>query len=945
MKYLFSGCSSLESLDLSYFNTSLVNDIQGMFKNCESINSLDLSNFNTNLVINMEFLFSGCRSLLSLNLYNFNTSLVENMKQMFSHCTSLITLNIFNFDTKLVNNMQFMFTNCSSLKSLDLSNFDTSKVTDMQNMFSYCTSLEDLNISNFKISSVENMKNMFYYCSSLKFLDLSNFEKSLNTNLNYMLGNCVSLKSLNLSNFDTSLVTSMEKMFYNCYEITSLNLSSFNTSLVNNMKNMFENCKSLLYLNFQNFIMNSSLDYSNIFKNIKENIVYCINDDINFGINNSIIESLLSSKKCSIKDCLNNWEESIENKFNEKKKDISIFYDKCFYFRIKDISEDFFILNNISIASIYSYKIDSNINILKDKYKNLTFIDFTSNNIVSLKSKFNLSNDDNIYLLIYDIPSNDPLTATSDYDFKLILENGTELNLSLIEEDYYVDIAVPIRNLSLSHFNYATYFSEQGYDIYNKSDSFYNDLCSSAYYNKNDLTIKDRKIYIYPNNITLCKNSCDYKMANLEDQRITCECNLYIYKNYYNNISNIENEDKDFLSEDNDEEDESFLNILLDNINYKIFKCEHLLYSFNNYIDNIGFYLIAFSFVITIFFNAKFCFFGMPNIRINMFKESPDKGKIKNKIKNEKLNKRKRHKTLTVKNNPSKKKFFIKDKKKIFITNPQEQEKNKMLKSLATEHLNIFNIKKIQNLDKTSIKNYVEKLRKQNYFKNRDKKDKENYNDLPFTKAIIEDNRNFLKIFISIFIEKVELINLFMTDSKIKDILIIEYILSLLIDFFFNTLFYSDNVVSHKFHNNGRLDFVITLLISITSNIITSIIIYFLNYSKWMEEKLEMISEIKNEYKYLFFINRFFKIIKFKLICLLIYELIIIIICFYYITIFCSIYSRTQISLLFNYIASLLEGFLKTIIVTIIVAITRKIGISFLNIYSYNTSKYIFSNF
>ena len=112
-----------------------------------------------------------------------------------------------------------------------------------------------------------------------------------------------------------------------------------------------------------------------------------------------------------------------------------------------------------------------------------------------------------------------------------------------------------------------------------------------------------------------------------------------------------------------------------------------------------------------------------------------------------------------------------------------------------------------------------------------------------------------------------------------------------------------------------------------------------------MEEKLEMISEIKNEYKYLFFINRFFKIIKFKLICLLIYELLIIIICFYYITIFCSVYSRTQISLLFNYITSLFEGFLKTIIVTTIVAITRKIGIYFLNIYSYNTSKYIYSNF
>ena len=36
---------------------------------------------------NMSYMFSGCSSLTSLNLSNFNTNNVNNMRSMFSHCT------------------------------------------------------------------------------------------------------------------------------------------------------------------------------------------------------------------------------------------------------------------------------------------------------------------------------------------------------------------------------------------------------------------------------------------------------------------------------------------------------------------------------------------------------------------------------------------------------------------------------------------------------------------------------------------------------------------------------------------------------------------------------------------------------------------------------------------------------------------------------------------
>ena len=41
----------------------------------------------------MSYMFSGCSSLTSLNLSNFNTNNVNNMSFMFSKCSSLTSLN------------------------------------------------------------------------------------------------------------------------------------------------------------------------------------------------------------------------------------------------------------------------------------------------------------------------------------------------------------------------------------------------------------------------------------------------------------------------------------------------------------------------------------------------------------------------------------------------------------------------------------------------------------------------------------------------------------------------------------------------------------------------------------------------------------------------------------------------------------------------------------
>ena len=216
---------------------------------------------------------------------------------------------------------------------------------------------------------------------------------------------------------------------------------------------------------------------------------------------------------------------------------------------------------------------------------------------------------------------------------------------------------------------------------------------------------------------------------------------------------------------------------------------------------------------------------------------------------------------------------------------------------------------------------------------------------MPYSQAVRKDKRNIFQIFLSVTFIKVDLINLFIGDEKFKEILICEYITSLCNNLFFNTLLYSDEIVTRKYHNDGELGFVVTITITLLSNILTSIITYFMEISELLEERLEQIIEIKNENEFLKILEKLLKRFNLKILISFILRMLIICIYFIYIAVFCIIYKKSQTSLLMNYLTSLLEDLIKALIVSVIVVISRKIGISCLNRYIYNTSKYINEHF
>lgn len=246
MRLMFSSCTSLETLDLSSFNTEKVTNMVTMFENSKHLRSLKLpKGFIGSSVTNLNATFKGCESLTELDLSGSNSENVTNMSEMFYGCKALSKLDLTSFKTGQVTTMENMFCDCSTLETLDVSSFNTENVTTMLGMFNNCSSLRSLDLPGFNTANVTQMSSMFKKCSSLRSLDLSSFNTRKVAYMQDMFQGCTNLESIDLSSFDTENMKSMTGMFFSCTKLETLDLSSFATPKMVSMVDAFSNCKNL----------------------------------------------------------------------------------------------------------------------------------------------------------------------------------------------------------------------------------------------------------------------------------------------------------------------------------------------------------------------------------------------------------------------------------------------------------------------------------------------------------------------------------------------------------------------------------------------------------------------------------------------------------------------------------------------------------------------------
>ena len=106
-----------------------------------------------------------------------------------------------------------------------------------------------------------------------------------------------------------------------------------------------------------------------------------------------------------------------------------------------------------------------------------------------------------------------------------------------------------ITNEEILDFEIINYFNEQGYNIFNKNDKFYKDVCSPANINDNDMTLNDRYIDIYPHDIKTCPKDCECLGINVTTEVFICECEIKKNNEYEYELTNkdeILNYFKDF---------------------------------------------------------------------------------------------------------------------------------------------------------------------------------------------------------------------------------------------------------------------------------------------------------------------------------------------------------------------------------------------------------------
>jgi surface protein/parallel beta-helix repeat protein len=233
--YMFASATSFNG-NISNWNTSKVNSMQGMFLGATSFNS-NISNWNTGNVTTMSNMFSSATSF-NQNLSNWNTSSVTNMADMFAGAT-IFNGNISNWDTSKVTYMMLMFQGASSFNQ-DISSWNVGNVTTMQQMFFVASSFNQ-NLSNWNTSSVTNMGYMFQSATSFNG-NISNWNTGSVTDMSYMFKSATAFNG-NISNWNTSKVTNLIGAFYSATSFNQ-NISSWNVSSVTDMRDVFANATS-----------------------------------------------------------------------------------------------------------------------------------------------------------------------------------------------------------------------------------------------------------------------------------------------------------------------------------------------------------------------------------------------------------------------------------------------------------------------------------------------------------------------------------------------------------------------------------------------------------------------------------------------------------------------------------------------------------------------------
>ena len=371
-----------------------------------------------------------------------------------------------------------------------------------------------------------------------------------------------------------------------------MNCISCKTDLINNKTN------NIFYFELNNGNCIEACPNNTLITPIGDCVMECPENLYEYSINNSCIEN-----------CPNNYEANeVDNKCIFKGFDKTT-KAKEFKNEIKNKIPSYVNSSSIINGSDFLAIVLSSDDITPEKQLKLgiSAVDL-GNCIQTIKQYYNMSNNESFIIFNmetkrdknqeknnsenrYDLGKN---TEISIYDF-----SGKELNLSVCKED--IKIMKYLADVEELDIETAKTLANQGIDVFNAQDDFFNDLCHKFdNVDGKDIILTDRRKDIYKN-VSFCQDGCYYSGINYEFMSADCLCD-----------SNFLQGEEKIIPEDNKELKQnevvnfksiskSFISSIFD-FNYEVLRCYNLVLYKKNLIGNIGFYSISFLFFIQIIF-------------------------------------------------------------------------------------------------------------------------------------------------------------------------------------------------------------------------------------------------------------------------------------------------------------------------------------------------------
>ena len=573
-----------------------------------------------------------------------------------------------------------------------------------------------------------------------------------------------------------------------------------------------------------------------------------------------------------------------------------------------------------------------------------------------LKKQYNIPPDESLIIYKTDIKKKDLSSTYVQYE---IFHPHTldPLDYLTFCSNEKINILVPV-NLKNDTKSLFESLNNSGYNLFDKNDSFYNDICA-IYTTENgtDINLNDRQNVLDDSGgNSFCQSGCTIAGFNNKTQKAKCNCDIKETQN----VTNL----NDILFPSN------LLNNILEGFkysNYLVMKCYKLIIDFELLKKNIGFIFMMIIFIsllvlLLIYFikgrnkidyyiqavlnNKSIYIKNRKNFKRNSINtlngmsilnnlRNKDKKK-QNKKKQKSNNKNKKEKNKKNNGAPIKKSKDVKTKLNIY-ENTNQDSSIKNIKKMSSNEINNFNI----NIFPINNLNYAKKKKKGkdlldednainkkmtkkssvnlfNFNKEKLKKNEKsqqvldlnhiNYqtlnihelNSLEYKKAILVDKRTFTQYYCSLIRKKHLIIFTFVPidDYNLLSLKISSFLLQFSLYITINAFFFSDSTMHEIYTNNGNESFLYHIPQIIYSSLISVVINSILRQLSLSENDILAIKQtklMKSSNKKAKEVKNFLRI---KFIIFFGVSFILITFCWYFISCFCAVYTNTQIILI-----------------------------------------------